>query len=230
MLIWCPDHLCECAKTIIPQPKAGFFMFSTREDTDKIRSAITATFESKGLHLINAMARTGSEDNYCKICEQILSTAFGVALITKDTPHESLHNIYLEIGLVRAFGKEALILTPDIKSVTTDLAGKGVLPYKSEEEMKQKIISWTEQIPKKVHDYNTHAEIALTELNDYEKFFDYSKKAIMFGDFSTPIKELNAVFNSKKPMNHNISKRLQSEAKVFLKCVKRESDRGKRTL
>jgi hypothetical protein len=204
-------------------------MFSTREDTERIRTAITATFASKGIDLINAMARTGSDDNYCKICEQILSTAFGVALITKETPPESLHNIYLEIGLIRAFGNEALILTPDFKSITTDLAGKGVLPYKSEDEMKQKIISWVDQIPNKIHDYNTHAEIALTELNDYEKFFDYSKKAIMFGDFTTPIKELNAVFNSKKPMNHNISKRLQSEAKVFLRCVKRENERGKRT-
>jgi hypothetical protein len=95
--------------------------------------------------------------------------------------------------------------------------------------MKQKIISWVDQIPNKIHDYNTHAEIALTELNDYEKFFDYSKKAIIFGDFTTPIKELDAVFNSKKPMNHNISKRLQSEAKVFLRCVKSENERGKHT-
>jgi hypothetical protein len=225
MLIWCPDHLCECAKTIIPKPKTGFFMFSTREDTRKLRSKITATFGSKGIGLINAMARTGSDDNYCKICEQILSSAFGVALITKNTPPESLNNIYLEIGLMRAFGKETLILTPDLKLITSDLAGKGVLPYENEDVMQQKILNWIDQIPNKIHDYNTHAEIALDEFNDYEKFFDYSKKAIMFGDFTTPIDRLNAVFNGKKPIKNNVSKRLQSEVKVFLKYIKRENEK-----
>ena len=171
------------------------------------------------------MARTGSDDNYCKICEQILSSAFGVALITKNTPPESLNNIYLEIGLMRAFGKEALILTPYVKLITSDLAGKGVLPYENEGEMQQKILNWIDQIPNKIHDYNTHAEIALDEFNDYEKFFDYSKKAIMFGDFTTPIDGLNAVFNSKKPMNSNVSKRLQSEVKVFLAYIKRENEK-----
>ena len=177
---------------------------------------------------MNAMARTGSEDNYCKICEQILSTTFGVALITKGTPAESLHNIYLEIGLIRAFGKEALILTPDFKIITTDLAGKGVFPYRSDEEMKQQIVNWADQIPYKIHDYNTHAEIALVEFNDYEKFFDYSKKAIMLGDFSDPIDRLNAIFNSKTQSKNNISKRLQSEVKVFLAYIK--SERVKRNI
>lgn len=202
-------------------------MFSTREDTKQLRSKITATFASKEIHLINAMARTGSDDNYCKICEQIISSAFGVALITKNTPPESLNNIYLEIGLMRAFGKEALILTPDFNLITSDLAGKGVLPYENEDEMNQKILNWIDQIPNKIHDYNTHAEITLDEFNDYEKFFDYSKKAIMFGDFTTPVERLNAVFNSKQSTDSNISKRLQSEVRVFLAYIKRENEKWK---
>jgi hypothetical protein len=71
------------------------------------------------------MARIGSDDNYCKIYEHILSTAFGVALITKDTPPESLHNIYLEIGLSRAFGNEALILTRILRVSPPILQEKG---------------------------------------------------------------------------------------------------------
>ena len=35
----------------------------------------------------------------------------------------------------------------------------------------QKILNWINQIPKKIHDYYTLAEIAHDEFNDYEKFF-----------------------------------------------------------
>lgn len=201
-------------------------MFSTREDTRKLRADIKKTFAESGYHLINAMERMGSDDNYCKICEQILSSAFGVALITKYTPPPSLYNIYLEIGLMRAFGKEVLILTPDRTLIASDLEGKGVFPYIDENDLKPGIRDWIDQIPTRIEDYNTFAEIFLKEYQDYEKFFDYSKKAIMYGDFGSPMKRLNEVFNDRNVSKMKISKRLRSEVNFFLEFAKSAEKRA----
>jgi hypothetical protein len=196
-------------------------MFSSREDTRKLRTSIKKTFVDSGFHLINAMERVGSDDVYCKICEQILSSAFGVALITKYTPPPSLYNIYLEIGLMRAFGKEVLILTPDRSLIASDLEGKGVLPYTNENDLEHGIHTWIDQIPARIQDYNTFAEIYLKESKDYEKFFDYSRKAIMFGDFDLPVRRLDEVFNGKASSNTRLSRRLRSEVNSFLEFAKR---------
>jgi len=166
------------------------------------------------------MERVGGDDVYCKICEQILSSAFGVALITKYTPPPSLYNIYLEIGLMRAFGKEALILTPDRSIIASDLEGKGVFPYKDESDLEKQIDAWIKQIPSRIESYNTFAEVSYKVAQDYEKFFDYSQKAIMFGDFDTPVKRLNEVFNGKNSSKTHMSKRLRSEVNSFLEYVK----------
>jgi hypothetical protein len=199
-------------------PKTGFFMFSTRENIRGLRNTINQTFEAAGFHLVDAMARMGGDDNYCKICELIQSTAFGVALITENTPPESRENIYLEIGLVRAFGKESLILTPDRMIIASDLEGKGVFPFNNKKQLIKGINNWISQIPRRIKFFNRFSEIYLKQA-DYEKFFDYSKKAIMFGDYGQPLRRLNEVFVTNLDPENQISKRLILEVQSFIALI-----------
>jgi len=85
----------------------------------------------------------GTGNLYCKICELILSSAFGVALVTKNTPKRALPNIFFEIGLMVAFGKEILVLTDSLKNIPSDLHGKEVIVFRSNEELKESIEKWS---------------------------------------------------------------------------------------
>lgn len=169
----------------------------------------------------------GTRNLYCKICELILSSAFGVALITENTPKTALPNIFLEIGLMIAYGKEILILTDSLENIPSDLSGKEVIVFKSDEELKKSIEKWSKEILKQIKYWNKLARISLYA-KDYEKTFEYLKRAVMFGDFEDALSELMAMLENSL-IREALSERLISEIKDFLTFTKAliENERSK---
>lgn len=215
MYTWCPNSKSACTTLIKPQPKTGFFMYSSK-DNKKIVNDIKKIFEEYGFNLIDAMEYKSSKDVYCRICQGILSTAFSVALITNNTPKPSTENIYLEIGLSKAFGKEVIILTNERGIIASDLNGKGVFPFKNTLDIKKVINDWIKEIKTDIDTWNTFAGI-MVELNkDYESSFELSKKAIMYGDFDEPLKNIRNNFPQKYKNNLPFSKRFHDDVNEFM--------------
>jgi hypothetical protein len=86
-------------------------------EVNRIRSHLTKMLVDYNISLIDANdVRTG-KDFLLKIWNIILSVPLGIAIITNDMSHKTLANIFYEIGLMQAYGKETLI----IKTVSTEI-------------------------------------------------------------------------------------------------------------
>jgi len=189
-------------------------MISDEENKSTIRQKLDEIFKFKDYYLVDAMSIRHTTDNYCKICELILSCAFGVALITEKTEEETLRNIYLEIGLMKAFGKEVLILTDNRCKIATDLVGKGSQRYSNYDELQQKVHEWLNILIKEQAHVRRMAEIWIKE-KDYEKAFEYYRKGVMLGDFEHSFRILKEKLDPKNK-KLNISKRLKSQISQFI--------------
>lgn len=215
---WCPNSKAFCTIPMTPRPKTGFFMYSSREgnqDVDLIKEA----FSGNEFKLDDAMVRLSSKDIYCKICQKILVSAFGVALLTSKTPKESAMNIYLEIGLMKAFGKEVIILTDDKDTIASDLKGKGVFQYKDKHSLEKAIRDWVEEVSTDIDTWKQFGEISFAVNQDYEMGFALYQKAIMLGDFDGPLKSLNEIFNSEDRKKLPISRRFCNQVQTFLRSL-----------
>ena len=204
----------------MPAPKTGFLIISSSENDSIIRRKIDAIFDSKGFNLKDAMNIRGTGNLYCKICKRILSSAFGVALITKDTPKNALPNIFLEIGLMTAFGKEVIILTDNRENIPSDLQGKEVFIFTDNNDLSESINKWsTEILEERITYWRTLAKYSV-DAKDYEKAYEYLRKAIMFGDFTDSLPELTEILERASKEEITIPKRLKMEISEFIGFIR----------
>lgn len=203
----------------MPVPKTGFLIIPSSENDTMIRGKVDEIFDSNGFSLKDAMNIRGTGNLYCKICERILSSAFGVALITKDTPKNTPPNIFLEIGLMTAFGKDVVILTDGMENIPSDLQGKEVFIFTDNNNLSESINKWCTEIQeKRITYWRTLAKFSV-DAKDYEKAYEYLRKAIMFGDFEDSVLELKEIFNEYSKSEITISERLKQEIGNFLDLI-----------
>lgn len=194
-------------------------IISSSENDSEIRGKIGEIFDSKSFNLKDAMNTRSTGNIYCKICEQIISSAFGVALVTKNTPKDALRNIFLEIGLMTAFGKEIIILTDDLENIPTDLKGKEVFIFQDDTKLRNDIESWIKDIPNMIAHWRMLTNIWIED-EDYEKAYEYFRKAIMFGDFMESLPELTEILERASKEEITIPKRLKKEIIEFIGFIR----------
>lgn len=200
-------------------PKTGFLIISNLENNSEIRSELSKIFNSNNFNLTDAMSVIRTGNLYCNICERILSSAFGIALITNNTPKDALRNIFLEIGLMVAFGKEVIILTDDRKNIPSDLEGILVFIFKDDIELKNCIENWIKDIPHKINFWCRLIDIWIDD-KDYEKAYAYLRKAIMYGDFEKSFLALEEIYEEGSKGEIAISDRLKKEIGDFVNFVR----------
>jgi hypothetical protein len=79
-------------------------------EVNRIRSLLTKILVNYNINLIDANDIRTGKDFLLKIWHIILGVPLGIAIITDDMPHKTLANIFYEIGLMQAYGKETLII------------------------------------------------------------------------------------------------------------------------
>jgi hypothetical protein len=86
-------------------------------EVNRIRSHLAKIFGDYNINLIDANDIRTGKDFLLKIWQIILGVPFGIAIITNDMSNKTLANIFYEIGLMQAYGKETLV----IKTVDTKM-------------------------------------------------------------------------------------------------------------
>jgi hypothetical protein len=87
------------------------------KEINKIRSNLTKIFNDNNIIVIDANDEITGKDFLLKIWHILLGVPLGIAIITNEMSHKTLANIFYEIGLMQAYGKETLI----IKTLGTDI-------------------------------------------------------------------------------------------------------------
>lgn len=124
MLYYQPTSGDPLTEPIPCRPRHCFLMTQLGGDVDPVlgemRNLVEAVLKRHGFELLDADSRTTGRDFLLKIWKLVLSVPVGVALVHESMPPQTLANIFYEVGLMHAHGKETLILKSPRAKVPSD--------------------------------------------------------------------------------------------------------------
>lgn len=124
------------------RPKHCFLMTrlgkEIHEDVAAVRAEVTRICDECDYTVIDANARVTGRDLLLKIWKLIAETPLSVAVVHKGIPAKTLANIYYEIGVAQALGKETVIIKCPKSKVPSDLAGTEYIEFNDEFEVQFK--------------------------------------------------------------------------------------------
>ena len=98
-------------------------------DLMKIRKSIFEVLKSLGYSEIDASSKVTGRDFLLKIWQIALSVPIGIGIITEKFSPQTYANIFYEIGLMHALGKETLIVKTPISEVPSDFIRTEYIQY-----------------------------------------------------------------------------------------------------
>lgn len=94
-----------------------------------IRRTLKKCLNAKSIEAIDANSLMTGKDFLDKIWDIILSVPLGVAIVTDEMSHSTWANIFYEIGLMQALGKETLIIKTEESQVPSDFVRTEYINY-----------------------------------------------------------------------------------------------------
>lgn len=211
MILYDPVQGDVLTKQIKFKPQTCFIMTQLGtpipREIKNIRKTLEKHLKQRKFKTIDANSVIKGKDFLLKIWEMILTVPVGIAIISKDlTPH-TLANIFYEIGLLQAYGKETVIIkTPD-SSVPSDFVRTEYIQY--DRNFKNKILKFLDSLKEQAEYYVTTSE--LLEGNPLLSI-DYLRRAFLItGD--NKYKRKAQILSDANPFD----KQTQSGIKNFIK-------------
>ncbi len=143
-----------------------------------IRDRIEGAFAGAGFGVVDADSFTTGRDFLLKIWEVIASVPVGVAIIHEDVRPATLANIYYELGLMQALGKETLVVRTPGAAVPSDFVRTEYVV--ADGRLEQRLAAFIENL----HDREAHYGLVGTLVeNNPLLALDYLRRAyLLFGD------------------------------------------------
>lgn len=140
----------------------------------EIRDAVTAVCTRHDYSVIDASARVTGRDFLLKIWRQIASAPLAVGVAHEDIPATSQANIYYELGVAQALGKETVIIKSAGAKVPSDFIRTEYIEF--DETFPEKFASYLESVIEQAD----HYEIVADQLERNPILaIDYLKRAFL---------------------------------------------------
>jgi hypothetical protein len=121
-------------------PKTCFVMSQLRKPVPEnqivIRQRLSEFLKARGYNEIDADTSLTGRDFLVKIWTMVFQVPIGIAIITRQTTRRTLANIFYEIGLLQAYGKETLVVKTKDTRVPTDFVRTEYLDFDEDFEAK----------------------------------------------------------------------------------------------
>ena len=145
---------------------------------EEMKIKLTAILSEGGIKIIDADSRTMGRDLLLKIWQIAISVPIGIALIHKEIKPKTMGNIFYELGLMQALGKETLIIKSPGKSIPSDFKGIEYVNY--DENFERHIRDFISDLQERVEYY---LELADLVENNPLLAIDYLRRAyLLTGD------------------------------------------------
>jgi len=203
MIIYNPIEGDAYSKRVNYRPKTCFVITQLGEPipglVNKIRRTLNKSLKAKEIKVVDANSVMTGKDFLDKIWDMILSVPLGIAIVTEDMSHNTWANIFYEIGLMQALGKETLIIKTVEGKVPSDLVRTEYIDYSTK--LKTKIDKYLDMLFEQAEHYATMA----TELEQNPLLaIDYLKRAYLItGEQKYKSKILDIVLNTSYIDKHS---------------------------
>lgn len=118
------------------RPKTCFLMTQLGQPVPKViaevRDRLTEVFAVHGIDVIDANSVITGRDFLMKIWRLILGVPLGVAIIHHEMSSQTLSNVFYEVGLLQAYGKESLVITTRGTKIPSDFVRTEYVPFDSD--------------------------------------------------------------------------------------------------
>jgi len=135
MIIYNPTDGDAFTTSIRSAPKRCFLMTRLGRPVPvmvkAIRADITACCKKADYRVIDAATRITGRDFLIKIWKQIASSPLGVGVVHEDIPPTTQANIYYELGIAQALGKETVIVKSPKAKVPSDFIRTEYIEFNS---------------------------------------------------------------------------------------------------
>ena len=142
------------------------------EEVIKIRSHLTNIFSDENITLVDANDIITGGDFLLKIWQILLGVPLGIAIISENMSQKTLSNIYYELGLVQAYGKENIVIKTEKAEIPSDFIRTEYIQFTSD--FKRKLGKYLRRYAKLPKYYEKMSEIV--EKNPLLSI-DYLKRA-----------------------------------------------------
>jgi hypothetical protein len=144
------------------------------DDVIKMREAITEICEKYGYTIIDASSEVTGRDFLLKIWKQIAATPLSIGICHEDTPIQTQTNIYYELGVAQALGKETVIIKSELVNVSSDFVRTEYIEFNHN--VKPKLSKYLESLDEQAVYY----ELAADQLERNPVLaIDYLKRAFL---------------------------------------------------
>lgn len=174
-------------------------------ELDKIRNSLEKELNSMDYKQIDASSLVTGNDFLDKIWRIILGAPLGIAVLTKNMPEKTIANIYYELGMMDALGKETLIIKSKDYTIPSDFKRTEYVNFDS------KFQSSFKKFGKNLKEREEHYWL-MGELMEADPVLsiDYIKRAYLLNPITKYKQEAQKVFN-----NH--SEKIDEQSKIHIK-------------
>jgi hypothetical protein len=114
------------------RPKTCFLMTqlgNPGKEVLAIRHNLTNVLHQSGIEVIDAGSVVTGKDFLLKIWSLILAVPLGIAIVSEKMRPETMSNIFYELGVLQAYGKETLIVKTEAATIPSDFIRTDYVKY-----------------------------------------------------------------------------------------------------
>ena len=178
MIVYSPLDGDALTSVVKAQPRRCFLM--TRlgkpvpQEVSEIRESITAVCKRHSYKVVDAASRVTGRDFLLKIWKMIASTPLSVGICHEGIPTETQGNIFYELGVAQAMGKETLLVKSAKAKIPSDFVRTEYIPFNNA--FAERFSAYLEELS----DQADHYEMVATQLeNNPVLAIDYLKRAYL---------------------------------------------------
>lgn len=178
------------------RPRTCFLMTQLGGDipteVEHLQLALQQVLAAHEIKLIDATSEVTGKDFLLKIWKMIASVPLGVAIIHKDMATRTQCNIFYEVGMAQALGKETLVIKTKDAQVPSDFVRTEYIEYNSEFEdnLRKYLASFFAQ----ANYYEAVAE--QLEENNPLLAIDYLRRAFLIAGHESLKRKARSIFES----------------------------------
>jgi hypothetical protein len=205
------------------EPRSCFIMtqlgLSIPDSLTNIRTDLAKELSKRSIKELDANSYIKGKDFLSKIWRQVLAVPMGIAIVTKEMKVSTISNIFYEIGVLNALGKETIVIKTKDFAIPSDFIRTEYIEY--DEKFSNKINNFLDQ----VFELADHYEIMGESLETNPLLtIDYYKRAYLItGDkeYFNKTKEITEGQKFDIQSNHFIKDFLTVEKRLEMKKNKR---------
>jgi hypothetical protein len=185
----------------------------------KIRTDLTKELSKRSIRELDANSYIKGKDFLSKIWRQVIAVPMGIAILTKEMNVSTISNIFYEIGVLNALGKETIVIKTKDFVIPSDFIRTEYIEY--DDKFSEKINNFLDQ----VFDLADHYEIMGESLEANPLLtIDYYKRAYLITGDKSFFNKTKEITNGQKfdvQSTHYIKDFLTGEKRIEMKKRKK---------